>query len=247
VTPPSQTIDANDANPHHPDRLKLPFDEDSMADPKDKHHRHDANKTTGGMTAGPDYDDRGPDPQRDQEAALRAAKIQLARDRNVRILSVSVKGDGTEVLLGSGFKQGVTEGMDGYIAGEHGPYADFMITKVDEVTSRAFIEASVDEIRANMATVVINPSQKPQKELPPDTKTRVMAVSIEGNRMRIKIPRGRMQGAKWGDPGIVVNSAGVRQASFTLDDVDPRMSSALVDLTPDSIRGCDIILKPSKH
>ena len=218
-----------------------------MADPKDKHHRHDAHKTTGGMTAGPDYDDRGPDPQRDQEAALRAANIQLAHDRKVRILSVSVKGDGTEVLLGSGFKQGVTEGMDGYIAGEHGPYADFMIPHVEEVTARAFIEATPDEIQKNMQTVIINPAHKPHATLPPDTKTRVMAVSIEGNRMRIKVPRGRMQGAKWGDPGIVVNSAGVRQASFVLEDVDPRMSSALVDMTPDSIRGCDIILKPSKH
>jgi hypothetical protein len=218
-----------------------------MADPKDKHHRHDANKTTGGMTAGPDYDDRGPDPQGDQEAALRAANIQLAHDRKVRILSVSVKGDGTEVLLGSGLKQGVTEGMDGYIAGAHGPFADFTITSVEERTARAFIEATVDEIRANMETVIINPSQKPQGVLAPDTKTRVMAVSIEGNQMRIKVPRGRMQGARWGDPGIVVNSSGVRIASFKLDDVDPRMSSALVDLTPDSIRGCDIILKPSKH
>ncbi|HZJ67274.1 MAG TPA: hypothetical protein VFD36_27390 [Kofleriaceae bacterium] len=218
-----------------------------MADPKDKHHRHDAHKSTGGMTAGPDYDDRGPDPQRDQEAALRAAHIQLAHDRQVRIIGVSVKGNGTEVLLGSGFKQGVTEGMEGYIAGEHGPYADFTITHVDEVTSKAVIEATVDEIRAHMQTVIINPSHKPQAVLPPDTKVRVMAISVENNKLRIKVPRGRMQGAKWGDLGIVVNAAGVRQAHFTLDDVGPRMSAALVDMTPDSIRDCDIILKPSKH
>jgi hypothetical protein len=219
-----------------------------MADPKDKHHRHDAHKTTGGMTAGPDYDDRGPDPQGDQEAALRAAHIQLAHDRQVRIVGVSVKGNGTEVLLGSGFKQGVTEGMDGYIAGEHGPFADFTISHVEDRTSKAFIEATPDEIRAHMQTVIINPSVKPQQVLPPDTKTRVMAISIENNRLRIKVPRGRMQGAKWGDAGLVVNSAGVRLASFTLDEVENRMSSALVDLTPDMIRGCDIILKPSsKH
>src|SRR5262249_40867258 len=153
-----------------PERLNSLLDEVPMADPKDKHHRQDAHKSTGGMTAGPDYDDRGPDPQRDQEAALRAAHIQLAHDRQVRIVGVTVKGKGTEVPGGSGFKQGVTEGMDGYIAGEHGPYADFTITHVDEVTSKAYIEATIDEIRAHMQTVVINPSHKPQAVLPPDTK-----------------------------------------------------------------------------
>ena len=218
-----------------------------MADPKDKHHRHAAHKTTGGMTAGPDYDDRGPDPQADQEAALRAANIELAHDRKVRILSVSVKGDGTEVLLGSGFKQGVTEEMEGFIAGDHGPYADFRITHVEDVTSKAYIEATPDEIRANMNEVVINPSQKMHPTLPPDTKTRIMGISVEGVKTRITIGRGRMTGVSWGDYGIVVNSAGTKLAHFVIDNVHPRLASALVDLIPDQLKDTQIILKPSPH
>jgi len=217
-----------------------------MAGPHDKSHRNDADKKKE-PTAGPDYDDRGPDPQRDQEAALRAAHIQLARDRNVRIVGVTVKGNGTEILLGSGFKHGVTEGMDGYIAGASGPYADFTITHVDEVTSKAYIEATVDEIRAHMEHVVINPSHKPTATLANDTKTRIMSITVEGNKTRIRVGRGRMHGVKWGDYGVVVNSSGVRLAHFSIDDVDPRMSGGLVDLIPDQLKDVEIILKPTKH
>jgi hypothetical protein len=217
-----------------------------MADPKDKAHRKDGDKKKE-PTAGPDYDDRGPDPQHDQEAALRAANIQLAKDRNVRILGVSVHGNGTEILLGSGFKQGVTEEMEGYIAGEHGPYADFKITHVDDVTSKAFIEATPDEIRANMNQVVINPSQKVQATLAPDTKTRIMAISVEGAKTRIKIARGRMQGVNWGDFGVVLSSGGTKLAHFVIDDVNPRISAALVDLIPDQLRDVQIVLKPTAH
>jgi hypothetical protein len=217
-----------------------------MAGPHDKSHRHDADKKHA-PTAGPDYDDRGPDPQRDQEAALHAAHISLAHDRQVRIIGMEVKGRGTLCLLGSGFKQGVTEGMSGYIAGEHGPYADFTIEHVDDVTCKAYIEAIPDEIRAHMQHVIINPAQSPQAVMPPDTKTRILSISVEGNKTRIMVGKGRMQGAKWGDPGVVIGSNGVRLASFTLDDVQPRTCGGLVDLVPDQLKGADIILKPSKH
>ena len=217
-----------------------------MAGPHEKSHRNDADKKKA-PTAGPDYDDRGPDPQHDQEAALRAAHIGLAHDREVRIIGMEVKGNGTLCLLGSGFKQGVTEGMSGYIAGEHGPFADFTIEHVDEVTCKAYIESIPDEIRAHMQHVVINPSHQPQAVMPPDTKTRVLSVSVEGGKTRIKVGRGRMQGAKWGDLGLVIASNGVRLGSFTLDEVGPRISGGLVDLIPDQLHGADIILKPSKH
>ena len=217
-----------------------------MAGPQDKAHKHDAEKKKE-PTAGPDYDDRGPDPQHDQEAALRAAKIQLAKDRKVRILGVSVKGNGTEILLGSGFKQGVTEEMEGYIAGEHGPYADFRVTHVDDVTSKAYIEATPDEIRANMNEVVINPSQKMHPTLPPDTKTRIMGISVEGVKTRITIGRGRMTGVNWGDYGVVMSSGGTKLAHFVIDNVHPRLASALVDLIPDQLKDVQIILKPSAH
>lgn len=217
-----------------------------MAGPQDKSQRNDADKKKA-PTAGPDYDDRGPDPQHDQEAALRAAHIQLAQDRNVRILGVTVKGNGTEILLGSGFKQGVTEGMDGYIAGTHGPYADFTITHVDDVTSKAYIEATVDEIRAHMDQVIINPAHKPQATLAPDTRTRIMGITVEGAKTRIRIGRGRMQGVNFGDHGVVVNSSGTKLAHFVIDDVDPRLSGALVDLIPDQLRDVEIILKPTTH
>ena len=219
-----------------------------MAGPhdKDKKHKHDADKKKE-PTAGPDYADRGPDPQHDQEAALKAANIQLAKDRKVRILGVSVKGGGTEILLGSGFKQGVTEEMEGFIAGDHGPYADFRITHVEDVTSKAYIEATPDEIRANMNEVVINPSTKVQTTLPPDTKTRIMGISVEGVKTRITIGRGRMTGVSWGDYGIVVNSAGTKLAHFVIDNVHPRLASALVDLIPDQLKDTQIILKPRTH
>ena len=217
-----------------------------MAGHHDKAHKHDADKKKE-PTAGPDYDDRGPDPQHDQEAALRAANIQLAKDRNVRILGVSVKGGGTEILLGSGFKQGVTEEMEGYIAGDHGPYADFRITHVDDVTSKAYIEATPDEIRANMKEVVINPSHKVQGTLAPDTKTRILGISVEGAKTRIKIGRGRMQGVNWGDYGVVLSSSGTKLAHFVIDDVNPRLCAALVDLIPDQLKDVQIVLKPSAH
>jgi hypothetical protein len=217
-----------------------------MAGPHDKSHRHDADKKHA-PTAGPDYDDRGPDPQRDQEAALRAAHIGLAHDRQVRIIGMEVKGRGTLCMLGSGSKQGVTEGMTGYIAGEHGPFADFTIEHVEDVTCKAYIESIPDEIRAHMQHVVINPSHKPEAVLAPDTKTRILGISVEGGKTRVKLGRGRMQGAKWGDPGVVISSSGVRLASFTLDQVEPNLCSGLVDLIPDQIKGADAVLKPTKH
>jgi hypothetical protein len=98
-----------------------------------------------------------------------------------------------------------------------------------------------------MDKVVINPSHKPQATLAPDTKTRIMAISVEGNKTRIRIARGRMQGVNFGDAGVVVNSSGTKLAHFVIDDVDPRLSGALVDLIPDQLRDVEIILKPTKH
>jgi len=217
-----------------------------MAGPTDKSHRNDADKKHA-PTAGPDYDDRGPDPQHDQEAALRAAHISLAHDRQVRIIGVEVKGRGTMCLLGSGFKQGVTEGMSGYIAGEHGPYADFTIEHVDDVTSKAYIEATPDEIRNHMQHVIINPSHKPEAVMPPDSKARLLWIGVEGNKTRVKVGKGRMQGAKWGDAAVVIGSNGVRLASFTLDEVGPNVCGGLVDLIPDQLKDAEIVLKPTKH
>jgi hypothetical protein len=127
----------------------------------DKTHKNDASKHT--ATDGPSYDDRGTTAEADQEAALRAAHIQLAENLPARVLRTEVKDNGSEIVLSAGLKRGVVEGMTAYLAGSDGkPRYDVVITHVEDGFCRGFVEATTDEVSAHQQAV-INPMTKPAK------------------------------------------------------------------------------------
>lgn len=211
-----------------------------MAGPHDKQHRDDATRRHA-PTAGPDYDDRGPDPQREQEAALRAAHIQLAHDRSARILKVEIKDSRSVITLGAGRNQGVTQDMIGYVTGSHGPVAEFTVSQVGDATCTAEVQLTVDQL-ASHDQVLINPSHRMIPTLPPGSRAPLLAVSIENGRTRIKFGKGQMQGVTFGLKGVVVGANGSELADFTVDELGPSFSGALVDLTLDALQGASVIL-----
>lgn len=211
----------------------------------DKAHRHDEEKTKG-PTAGPSEDDRGPDPQRDQENALKAQNIALAHDYHSRVLSVSVEKNSSKILVSGGFQQGVTIGMTGTLMGKSGPYAHFEIEEVKDKYSTAHVKAIPDEIHAH-SDVLINPSAKPAIAPHKDKEARILAYSIEpGGLTRITFSAGEMHGSTYGEAGVVVSESGHELADFTIDEVDPRFSRANVKLIPDQLHNAKVILGKSK-
>lgn len=215
-----------------------------MADGKDKHQRNDAAKQHE-PTDGPGYDDRGPDPQGEQEAALRAAHVQLAHDRPARVLTESVQRHGTEITISGGLKQGVTVGMTGYLTGPGRTY-DFTIASVEATTAKAVVETTPDEIRAH-PQVIINPSVKPTTAKHQDLPAQLLHIEVVQGGTRIVISKGRMQGVAAGERGIVADASGRQLVSFALDEVESNISRATVELTPDQLNGAKITLSPSGH
>jgi hypothetical protein len=209
----------------------------------DKAHRHDAEKKA--PTAGPSEDDRGPDPQRDQEAALKAAHIALAQDFHGRVLKTDIDKEGTRITFSGGSSQGVTVGMTGTLMGKGGPYAHFEVDDVKDRYSTAHVKATFDEVRAHNE-VLINPSSKPAIADHKDHAARILAYSIEGGLTRITFSAGEMHGTKYGEQGVVVSESGVELADFTVDEVDPRFSRASVKLIPDQLHNAKVILGKSK-
>jgi hypothetical protein len=215
-------------------------------DPKDKAKRDDADKRQAPTDDRYDYsDERGPDPQRDQEATLRAAHIALAHDLPARVLHVTVDGQNTRIIISAGQKKGVTVGMTGYIASPHGALAEFTIDKTDDGNAWANVDLfGPDQISHAGGQVVVNPAHSPVKKLPKNAHSRVLRVSIEGNHSRITMSSGYMQGVKNGMRGFVVNNQGRQLESFEVSDLGPNESIALVELTPDQLKDCDIVLNP---
>lgn len=172
---------------------------------------------------------------------------KVSYDAQGRILSISVVGDMTRVMIGLGKDQGIHVGMEGYIKSEGGMFADFQIEEVRERTSFAKVDATPDAIQQNGTNVVVNPTSMPKSSAPRhDIKTRIIGVSIEGGKTRIKIGVGTRHGARWGMKGYVVGGGGGQFMRFTVDEEHPGYVEAFVDTTIDGLGGHhDIVLNPS--
>jgi len=212
-----------------------------MAGPNDKAHRDDASKKHA-PTDGPSAEDRGPDPQRDQEAALRAANIAIAHDRPSQVLHVEVKGPGCMITLGSGSQQGVTEYMQGYLRSDAGPFATFVITEVGEKTSRAFVDLTPDVVAQHQGAI-INASHMPKPAPTHNVQATLLHVEVTPKGTRIKLSKGEQQGVGFGTRGVVIDASGKELADFTVDELHPQLSGATVDLTPDQLNGAKVVLR----
>jgi hypothetical protein len=212
-----------------------------MAGPNDKAHRDDASKKHA-PTDGPSADDRGPDPQRDQEAALRAANIAIAHDRPSQVLHVEVKGPGCMITLGSGSQHGVTEYMQGYLKSDAGPFATFIITEVGEKTSRAFVDLTPDAVAQHQGAI-INASHMPKPAPTHNVRATLLHVEVTPNGTRIKFSKGERQDVGFGTKGVVVDASGKELADFVVDELHPQFSGARVDLTPDQLNGAKVVLR----
>lgn len=212
-----------------------------MAGPNDKAHRNDADKKHA-PTDGPSADDRGPDPRHDQEAALRAANIAIAHDRPSQVLHMEVKGPGCMITLGSGSQHGVTEYMEGYLKSDAGPFATFVITEVGEKTSRAFVDLTPHAV-AQHQEAIIAPSHMPRPAATHNVPATLLHVEVTRQGTRIQFSKGERQGVGFGTQGVVVDASGRELADFTVSELHPQFSSALVDLTPDQLNGAKVVLR----
>lgn len=218
---------------------------------KEKHERHDASHD----------DDRDHDRPRkrggDDGAADQASDAQRkAPDAGVRahggrwgdgeemfdikgrILSISVVGDHSEVMVAAGREQGVHYGMEGYLMAGDTFLSEIDVVKVDKRSCRARVDATPDQIREHLNDIVINPSSKPAKAATAakDFKTRVIRVAVVGGRNQIMVAGGRAQGVEAGMQGVLLDDSGKKIISFTLEEVEARTGIAYVDTTLDEVR-----------
>ena len=211
-----------------------------------KEHREEKKKAP---TAGPDYDDRGPDPdaaQHEQEAALKAANVSLAHDYHGRVLKTDIDKDGTKITFSGGLQQGVTQGMSGTLMGNGKPYAHFEIDEVKDRFSTAHVKVTFDEVHAH-SDVLINPSAKPAIEPHKNKEARILAYTIQPDgRTRITFSAGEMHGTQYGEQGVIVTESGVEIADFTVDEVGPRFSRADAKCIPDQLHNAKVILGKTK-
>ncbi|HEX3479762.1 MAG TPA: hypothetical protein VHT91_32285 [Kofleriaceae bacterium] len=216
-----------------------------MAGPDHKDKRGDADKLKSPTDDLHDQtDERGPSEQRDQEAALRAAHIALAHDLPAQVLHVEVHGRMTRIAISAGHKRGVTVGMTGYVSSPHGAVAEFTIDKTEDGLAWADVELTPDTISSAGGSVIVNPAHSPLKKLPRNARGSVLRVSVEGGRSRIMMSNGYMQGVKYQMPGFVVDKHGRQLETFVVSDLGPNESVALVELTPDQLKDCEIVLNP---
>ena len=180
------------------------------------------------------------------EQSLRFGEGPVADNAKGRILSVSVVGGMTRVMIGLGKKQGIHVGMEGYIKdGDGGMFADFQIEEVKDRTSYALVDATVDAIQDTSLQVVVNPSSMPIPAPKKNMKARILAVSIQEGRTRITIGLGKRHGARWGMKGYVVGDGGNPLARFVVDEEHPGTCEAFIETTIDGLGGHhQVILNP---
>jgi hypothetical protein len=224
---------------------------------KEKHERHDASHDDdrdhahkrGGDGGAADHASEAQ--RKAPDAGVRAHGGRWGDDEEMfdikgRILSVSVHGDHSEVLIAAGREQGVHRGMEGYLMAGDTFLSEIDVIGVDKRVCRARVEATPDQIGEHLDDIVINPSSKPAKAATAakDFKTRVISVSIIGGRSQITVAGGRAQGVEAGGRaqgveagmhGVLLDAAGKKIISFTLDEVAARFGKAFVDTTLDEI------------
>ena len=187
-------------------------------------------------TAGPSEDDRfGEGP--------------VAVDQPGRILGVSIEDGRTRIMIGLGPKQGVHVGMEGYIQAGDGMLADFQIDQVKERTCYAFVDTTPDGLNGHHQ-VMINPTSRPKSSEPrQDVHTRILGISVEGERIKLLIGLGVRHGARTGMRGYLEGGPGGRPyAMFEIEEARSGTSVAYLEHeTVDSVRAhTNVVVNPKQ-
>ena len=163
-----------------------------------------------------------------------SADQKSGTDVHGRILAIGVENGMSKITIGLGSKYGVHAGMEGYIPKGDGMLADFQIESVTERTAIAHVELTPDAIHGH-TDVIVNPTSKPKSAEPQiNVETRVIGVSIEGGRTKIKLGRGASHGAREGQKGTLF--VGSRElADFDVATAHPTYCEAFVDITIDMV------------
>lgn len=169
----------------------------------------------------------------------------LPKDVTGRIISMSVVGDKTKILIGARVKG--MQGVEGYIRRGDGMLARFRIGLWDHRTAFAFVDLTPDQLSPYAENVIINPSSMPAKsERRKDIATRVVNIDIVGGRTRIMIGRGSSHGVRDRMSGYIHAEGGKPYESFVLSKVSSLHSEAFVDATLDQVhRNMSVMVNPS--
>lgn len=174
-----------------------------------------------------------------------SSEEDVASDVHARIIAVSVEGGLSKITMAAGHAQGVFTNMEGFIKRGDGMLADFTIDAVGERTAVARVELTPDMLHAHNE-VIINPSTKPASAEPQhDVETRVIGVSIEGDRTKILLARGTSHGARVGQQGTLFTGSR-EMADFEIAVAHATHSEVYVHATPDMIHQVTkVLLNPS--
>lgn len=212
-------------------------DEDRAAD----HARRDAawsgviqrkESPTEGLTAGPSEDDR--------HGAGAGFDI---RGRIAGIMTVGSRRSELRIMVGA--KHGVRPNMTGYIVEGAGMLQEFVVDKVTEDRTIAYVDLERDQIVGH-THVVINPTTRPGLAAPrTNMRARIVGITRTGERTRLVIGYGEKHGARWGMPGYVAGGDGRPFEEFKLEEVDLTKSIAYVSASVDQIRAYPtVVLNP---
>jgi hypothetical protein len=141
-----------------------------------------------------------------------------------RILSISVVGDHSEILIGAGRDQGVHYGMEGYVMNGDTFLSEIDVIGVSKRACRARVDATPDQLREHLEDIVINPSSKPARAAQDakNWKTRVIRVDIVGGFARLMIGGGRAYGVQAGMVCDLQDENGKHIANMTLEEASAR-------------------------
>ncbi len=175
-------------------------------------------------------------------------------DVHARILQISVMGDMTRITIGSGPKQGVMVGMEGYIRGKHGTsVAEFQIDQADDRVSHAMVKATPDMIYASSEEVVVNPTQKPKVAFESCAKhalqSRVIKNQIIDGKTKLMFGLGEKQGARIGQKGYLhSDTSDTPYMHFTIIEATDTTCSAFIETTIDDVHAHPhVVINPSEH
>jgi hypothetical protein len=163
-----------------------------------------------------------------------------------RILSYHVVGDGSEIVIGAGRAQGVHVGMEAYLMAGDSYLSSVEIVSVGKSACRARVHATPDQIQEHTNDILINPGSRPSRSDVQNYKTRVIKVDFVGGKNRILVAGGHAQGVRPGMQGILFDEQGKKITSFTLEDVQARVSIATVSTAFDDInRSTSAVVNPT--
>lgn len=168
-------------------------------------------------------------------------------DIHGRVLSTSIVGGHTELLIGAGRAQGVHVGMTGYMMKGDTYYAQLDVIAVDKKWCRVKVDATIDQIKADPDGVRINPSSVPARASTPvqDYKSRVLKVDVVDSQVRITIAGGSAQGVGYGMHGVMLDDTGRKIASFEISELASRSATAFVQTTVSEVyRSHSVIVNP---